>query len=430
MTDANEFAAEQAAYDHIPADEVAGRIRHLQQQLAADKLDAVLVTHNVSILYWTGTMQTGYLLVPAVGDPTLYVRRSVERAKRESSIRTVPLGSFSRFGQTLRQDYTSLFESEAPPRIGADLDTLPASTYLKLASFIAEAYDGGKGGAALPDRGLSRLSDASPQLRRARMVKSAWEIERIERAAKALDESLAEALPELKEGVSELEWIARVEHGVRRRGHIGVMRLRGYNQEVPTGMVGSGAAASEPTYFDGPAGGRGLGPSAPQSVSMKRFARNEPILLDLGCCIDGYVIDQTRTAVIGELSDELLEAYKAAEHIIREVEKLMVEGARCSDIYAASLKLAVDHGLADHFMGYGADQVRFLGHGIGLEIDEWPVLAGGFDMPLEPGMVLAVEPKFTFPGVGVVGIENSYVITAGGLPPRALTRTKEQLFKL
>jgi len=430
MTGTDDFTADEAAYDYIPAEEIASRIIALQQRLVDEKLSAVIVTHNVSILYWTGTMQTGYLFVPAAGEPTLYVRRSVERAKREASIRTVPLGSFSRFGQTLRHDYAVVFEGEAPPRIGADLDTLPAATYLKLASFVSEAYDGDKGRAALPDHGLSRLTDASPLLRRARMVKSAWEVERIERAAAALEEALAEALPELKEGVSELEWIARVEYGVRRRGHIGVMRLRGYNQEVPTGMVGSGTAAAEPTYFDGPAGGRGLGPSAPQSVSMKRFARNEPILLDLGCCIDGYVIDQTRTAVIGELSDELKKAYRAAEHIIREVEKLMVEGARCSDLYAASLKLAADHGLADHFMGFGADQVRFLGHGIGLEIDEWPVLANGFDMPLEPGMVLAVEPKFTFPGVGVVGIENSYVITAGGSPPRALTRTKEQLFVL
>lgn len=426
MTGTNEFAADPSAYDLIPAAEVASRISRLQQLLVDDRLDAVLVTHNVSILYWTGTMQTGYLFVPADGEPTLYVRRSIERAKREASIRTVPLGSFSKFGETLRNDYASLFVGEAPPSIGTDMDTLPASTYLKLASFVADAY----GDKALPDRGLSRLADASPLLRRARMVKSAWEIERIERAAQALEESLTEALPDLKEGVSELEWIARVEYCVRRRGHSGVMRLRGYNQEVPTGMVGSGTAAAEPTYFDGPAGGRGLGVAAPQSVSMKRFARNEPILLDLGCCIDGYVIDQTRTAVIGELSDELKEAYKAAEYIIREVEKLMIEGARCSDVYAASLKLAADHGLADHFMGFGADQVRFLGHGIGLEIDEWPVLANGFDIPLEPGMVLAVEPKFTFPGVGVVGIENSYVITAGGSPPRALTRTQEQLFVL
>ncbi|MNG22053.1 Xaa-Pro dipeptidase [compost metagenome] len=114
---------------------------------------------------------------------------------------------------------------------------------------------------------------------------------------------------------------------------------------------------------------------------------------------------------------------------MREAERLLVEGTRCSDVYAASLRMAAAAGLSEHFMGFGTDQVRFLGHGIGLEIDEWPVLANGFDIPLEAGMVIAVEPKFTFPGIGVVGLENSYAIQGGGLPPRALTRTPEQLIK-
>jgi Xaa-Pro aminopeptidase len=140
------------------------------------------------------------------------------------------------------------------------------------------------------------------------------------------------------------------------------------------------------------------------------------------------VIDQTRTAVIGELPEKLVHAYEVSEAIIREAERGMVPGAICSALYAKSLEQADAEGLSSHFMGFGADQAKFLGHGIGLEIDEWPVLAKGFDIPLEAGMVIAVEPKFTFPGAGVVGIENSYLITEGS--PRALTFTKEGLIKL
>ncbi|EXX85343.1 peptidase M24, partial [Paenibacillus darwinianus] len=184
-------------------------------------------------------------------------------------------------------------------------------------------------------------------------------------------------------------------------------------------------AAAEPTLFDGPAGGRGLGPAVPQSVSRKPFARNEPILLDVGCCIDGYLIDQTRTAVIGELPEKLAAAYAVAERIIRRAEELLVPGTPSAALYEEALRLAKDAGLADHFMGFGADRVRFLGHGIGLEVDEWPVLAKGFDIPLASGMVLAVEPKFTFQNVGVVGIENCYAVTAGR--PLTLTRSSEQL---
>jgi Xaa-Pro aminopeptidase len=66
--------------------------------------------------------------------------------------------------------------------------------------------------------------------------------------------------------------------------------------------------------------------------------------------------------------------------------------------------------------------VKFLGHGIGLEIDELPVLARGFKQPLEAGMTIAIEPKFTFPGIGVVGIENSYLITDDGFENLCISR--------
>ena len=165
---------------------------------------------------------------------------------------------------------------------------------------------------------------------------------------------------------AELEWMAAYEHAIRRRGHIGVMRMRAYNQEVVTGMVGAGEAAAEPTYFDGPAGGRGLGPAAPQSASRRPFKRNEPILLDVGCCVDGYVIDQTRTAVIGKLDDDLAAAYAVAERIMRRTEELLVPGAPAERLYDEALRIADEAGLSEHFMGYGANRVRFLGHGIGL----------------------------------------------------------------
>lgn len=150
--------------------------------------------------------------------------------------------------------------------------------------------------------------------------------------------------------------------------------------------------------------------------------------MDVGCCIGGYVIDQTRTVVFGSLPDDLAYAYDASERILRSAEGLLRPGTVCEQLYAESLRLADDAGLADHYMGYGRDQVKFLGHGIGLEVDELPVLARGFNYPLEAGMVIAVEPKFTFPGRGVVGIENSYAITTDGF--EKLTISREGLIRL
>jgi Xaa-Pro aminopeptidase len=203
---------------------------------------------------------------------------------------------------------------------------------------------------------------------------------------------------------------------------MGLMRVRGYNQEIITGMIGAGAAAAMPTYFDGPAGGEGLGAASPQSSGTRSIGTDEPILIDIGCCIGGYVIDQTRTAVIGELPDDLRQAYELSEAVLRETEARLKPGTICEDLYAAALEQVQSAGLSDHFMGFGADQVKFLGHGIGLEIDELPVLARGFRYALEPGMVIAIEPKFTFPGRGVVGIENTYAITETGFEKLTVSR--------
>ena len=394
-------------------DQWMNRIEKLQKRIRAAGWLGCLVTQNVGIYYYTGSMQTGFLFVPAEGETTYYVRRSVERALREARVRAVELGSLREFGKQLASDYEELARSVAGEQvIGADLDVMPAQLFFRLSEAIPQA----------------KISDASAVLRELRSVKSPEEIERISVAAGTAASGLEAGLTALKEGMTELELMAVIENAMRLRGHVGLMRMRGYNQEIMTGVVAAGEAAAEPTYFDGPAGGRGLSEAAPQSASTRPIRRNEPILIDIGCCIDGYTIDQTRTAVIGELRPELQLAYDTAVSIIRRVEELMRPGAIPEELYAETLRMASDAGLSNHFMGYGKDQVKFLGHGIGLEIDEWPVLARGFRAPLEPGMVIAVEPKFTFPEWGVVGIENTYVVTETGC--RALTSSPERLYRL
>jgi len=419
----------------ITKEEFLTRISKLQELLRVNSMSGFLVTQHIGLYYLTGSMQAGFAFIPAEGDAVFYVRRSVERARAEAAIRVEPLTSFRGFKGQLESEYPHLFAHTAStststptststsstatstqrddvPRIATEMDVLPAQTYSKLAELFASM-------------GGSILMDGSAWLRRLRMVKSAYEINRIEAAAIVVAEAIEEAAAELREGMTELAFMARIEYGIRVRGHLGLMRTRSYNMEVMTGMLGAGSAAAEPSAFDGPAGGRGLSPAAPQSVSHRAIGRGEPILIDIGCCIDGYVIDQTRVAVIGQLPDKLAEAYEHSVTMIRKAEQQMMPGTSCESLYLAALEQADQFGLAEHFMGYRENRVKFLGHGIGLEVDEWPVLARGFNDPLEPGMVLAVEPKFTFPGEGVVGIENTYLITPSG--PRQLTRSPEEL---
>ncbi|MGZ9587311.1 M24 family metallopeptidase [Paenibacillus marinisediminis] len=374
------------------------RMNRLQSRMQKVGVDLFFVTHNVDIYYLTGSMQTGYVVVPREGDPVYFVKRSLQRAQAESTVKVEPLGSFREFGETVRAHFAKLYERDEKLTAVTEYDVLPVQQFERLQ-------------AVLP---AMTWQDGSAMLRELRMVKSPFEVSRIRMAAVAAHRVLEQAAQYVREGMMELELIAHIEHMFRMQGHIGMMRMRGYNQEIITGMVASGEAAAEPTYFDGPAGGRGLTPASPQGSSRKVMKRNEPILVDIGCCIDGYVIDQTRTLVIGRLEEELQIAYDAAEAIIRAAEQKLKPGTICETLYTDALAMADSLGLADHFMGYGEDQVKFLGHGIGMEIDEWPVLARGFKQQLQPGMIVAVEPKFTFPGRGVVGIENTYLITESG----------------
>ncbi|WP_192705359.1 M24 family metallopeptidase [Paenibacillus sp. OAS669] len=391
------------------------RIQRLQERLRQSQMDGCMITQNVDLYYFTGSMQTGYLFVPRDGEAGFFVRRSVVRAQEESAITVEALGSFRSFGKRLAEVFSPLFQQAAGSRrlkLAAEFDVLPVQQLMRLQN-------------VLPD---VEWVDGSTIVRELRMIKSASEIACIKEAARVIDLAFEHSLGILKPGMTELELMAGIEQFIRLQGHIGVMRMRGYNQEVITGMVGAGDAAATPSYFDGPAGGRGLSAAVPQSVSRRPIQANEPILLDVGCCIDGYVIDQTRTIVIGDLPEDLIQAYDTSEQILRSVEEMLKPGTVCERLYMHSLLMAHDAGLSDHYMGFGDDQVKFLGHGIGLEIDELPVLAKGFSYPLQQGMVIAIEPKFTFPQRGVVGIENSYAITDTGF--EKLTVTREGLIRI
>jgi Xaa-Pro aminopeptidase len=378
--------------------------------LRTERLDGFVATHPIDQFYLTGTMQSGFLVVPAEGEAVFYVRRSVTRAAEESTgVRVEALGSLKTWKD----------------RVAANTPTLAGACSLTAAfdTLVVDGMERLRG--ALPD---ATWTNGAALIRALRMVKDEAELSCIRRAAKLVDEALAEAVPKLRAGMREIELLAEIEYELRRRGHLGIMRVRAAGSEIVTGIAASGAAVAKPSAFDGPAGGEGLHPAFSKGAGWSTIERGEPILLDIGCNVDGYVIDQTRTAVLGELPADLAAAYEASETILRAIEAKLKPGAICEELYELSLSLAGELGYAEHFMGYGADAVKFVGHGIGLEIDEWPVLARGFRTKLEPGMVLAIEPKFTYPGRGVVGIENTYVITADSF--EKLTTSREGLWRL
>jgi Xaa-Pro aminopeptidase len=257
------------------------------------------------------------------------------------------------------------------------------------------------------------FEDVGRIVMRQRAVKSAWEVDRV-RAAAAVADAVSRVLPDLlEEGLTEVEFAGRVEAEARRLGHEGYIRMRGFNQEMFYGQLLTGVSGCVPSYLDTPLAGTGLSPSVAQGASFRRIGRGEPVVFDFVPVRDGYMADFTRMYSLGPLAGALMRAFDVALRVQEAATAAARPGATCRAVWDAARATAAEAGLAAHFMGYGAGQVPYVGHGIGIELDEVPVLTGS-DLVLEPGMVFALEPKFVLPGHGAVGIENTWVVTDEG----------------
>ena len=213
----------------------------------------------------------------------------------------------------------------------------------------------------------------------------------------------------------EIELAGLIEAEARRLGHQGMIRMRGWNSSLFYGHIMGGASAAVSSSPASPTGGVGTTPVFPQGSSFAPIRAGEPVLMDMAFGFRGYLSDHTRVYAIESLSDDLLAAHDAMLEIQELVKTITRPGMTAGSVYDLAAERVADLGYADNFMGAGDGRVSFVGHGVGIELDEYPVLARGQKMVLKEGMVVAVEPKAIFPGRGVVGIENTHIVTKNGL---------------
>jgi Xaa-Pro dipeptidase len=259
------------------------------------------------------------------------------------------------------------------------------------------------------------LIDISHFIRLIRSVKSEYEL-KIMRQAARLSDQVAGWVPHiLHEGMTELELAGKIEAEARRLGHQGIVRMRLWGSEMFYGHLMSGATGAVPSFLSSPTGGVGASPAVAQGPGFKTIQRHEPVLVDYIFAYNGYLSDHARIFSLGSLPEQLVEAHAAMLEVQQMIKKLAKPGVKTGDIYYRALEKTKDLGYADHFMGVGSERVQFVGHGIGLEVDEYPFLAAGQELELQAGMTVALEPKLIFPGKGVVGIENTHVVTDDGL---------------
>ena len=381
---------------NTPKPELDLRIKNLQAYLIQNDIDAALVLQRVDLFYFSGTFQQGSLYIPSSGDPLLMVHKSSERARAESGIEQIlHLESPRKIPGLLKANGYPL-----PRKLGLELDVLPTNMYFNYQRLFQGAD----------------LVDLSQPIRLMRAVKSTHEINIMRRAAELSDQVAGHVPTILREGMSELELAGKVEAKARKLGHQGVVRMRLWGGEMFYGHLMSGPTAAAPSYLASPTGGVGASPAIAQGPGYRTIQRHEPVLVDYVFAYNGYLSDHTRIFSLGSLPQKLVDAQSAMLQVQEMVKKSATPGVPSGAIYELALAKAAELGYADHFMGAaGKERIRFVGHGIGLEVDEYPFLAAGQDLPLQEDMTIALEPKLIFPGEGVVGIENTHVVTQDGL---------------
>lgn len=365
------------------------RIHLLQQGLQSLNLDGALLVAAIDVFYYSSTRQNAVLWVPAAGEPYLLVKKSFIRASQESSVtNTVVMQSL----RDLRK-YTG-----QAINIGLTFDVIPAQTFSYYQKLLPECS----------------FHDISSMVREQRSVKTAAELEIMRTAADKICQLFREVPTFLRPGIREIDAAAEIEYRARKAGHEGFIRMRAFNQELHFGHVLSGKTAAFPTYFDGPVGGKGLSTSYPQGPSENVISTDVPVLFDFVFVFQGYLVDMSRIFVIGELNPELNRAFNAALEIQNYLVEHLKPGMVSGELFADACAIAARYGYSDYFMGYKEDQARFVGHGVGLELDELPVIAAGVKSTFKANQTIAIEPKFVFPELGVVGLENTFIVTENG----------------
>lgn len=352
--------------------------------------DTIMIVDKVNQYYFTGTMQDGLFVLRTDGFRGYFVRRSYERALEES-----PLSSIFQI-----RSYRDMLEW-LPEDLG---DVLLETSVVPLAMLdrLKRVFK------------LGHIHAAEPYVMSLRMFKSQRELDLIRESGRLHNQLLTELVPGLlREGMSEAELLADIFATMVKGGHHGVSRFGMFQMDMIAGQIGFGENSLYPTSFDGPGGMRGMSPAVPGIGSRERLLKKgDLVFVDVAYGIDGYHSDKTQVYCYGaKPAEEAVTVHRACMEVLRRTADLMRPGALPEEIYN---KIVADlpPQLEDNFMGYGSGKVNFLGHGVGLQVDEPPVLARGFKNPLAEGMVIAVEPKSGLTGIGMTGVEETFVIGA------------------
>lgn len=368
--------------------------RRIQQAMRQEEADGCLLTMNMNLYYVSGQVFNGYFYLPAEGRPYWFVKRLTVPETNQVHVIRKP---------EQMPDFFRNLNLAMPRKLLLEADELSYNEYIRLQHvFRAEA-----------------TGNASALIRRIRMIKTPWEIEQMRISARKHEAVYREIPACYRPGMRDIELQIEIEKRMRVYGSLGYFRAFGSNMDIFMGSLLAGENAGEPSPFDFALGGAGMHASGPLGANGTLLREGTTVMADMSGNYTAYQTDMTRVFSIGKLPDRAYRVHRVALEIQARMERTAKPGVPCAELYRDALAMAGQEGLEDCFMGTHL-QAKFVGHGVGLEINELPVLTTRSKDILQPGMTFAFEPKFVLAGIGAVGIENTFLVTDSGVEKMTL----------
>ena len=368
--------------------------RRIQQAMRQEEADGCLLTMNMNLYYVSGQVFNGYFYLPAEGRPYWFVKRLTVPETNQVHVIRKP------------EQMPELFRDlnlAMPRKLLLEEDELSYNECIRLQHvFRAEA-----------------TGNASALIRHIRMIKTPWEIEQMRISARRHEAVYREIPACYRPGMRDVELQIEIEKRMRMHGSLGYFRAFGSNMDIFMGSLLAGENAGEPSPFDFALGGKGIHASGPLGANGTLLREGTTVMADMSGNYTAYQTDMTRGFSIGKLPDRAYRVHRVALEIQARMERTAKPGVSCAELYRDALAMAGQEGLKDCFMGTHL-QAKFVGHGVGLEINELPVLTTRSKDILQPGMTFAFEPKFVLAGIGAVGIENTFLVTDSGVEKMTL----------
>ena len=374
----------------------------IQKVMQEKGVDGCLLTNGINLFYATGHIYSGYFYLPAEGEPWYFVKRPNGLVGEH----VVYLRKPEQLPDLFRENGLSM-----PQHLLLEADELTYTDYTHLQSTFQPQTTG----------------NATALLRQIRRVKTPWEIEQTRLCARRHEAVYQEIPACFRPGMTDLEFQYEIELRMRKHGSLGLFRAFGPNMDIYMGSILAGPNAETPSPFDFALGGGGMDASCPLGANGTPLEEGMAIMVDMAGNYTPYMTDMTRVYSVGKLRDEAYRAHEVSRRIHQETEAAARPGVACADLYQLALRIVEEEGLASYFMGT-KQQAKFVGHGVGLQINELPVLTPRSKEILEENMIFALEPKFVLPGIGAVGVENTYLVTAQGC--EKLTHAPEEIINL